>query len=293
VPALRGQGPPPAGAAVPRGLAPGRGTARRARVFRHATGRPAPVRRQRRPRRPRRRGTGSFGRAGRPAGAVDPASSARDDLPRVPVENRTVGTAFTTPDGTTYRPSMFVTLTARLGRDPPPDPQRVTNDAVRVAGRHSGHHHPLEAGVFGHRHLRALLAGLRAGALARGRFPHDECAAISAHSGARTPETAHRLRDGRLGCCRTTGRRRPGAATLAKGWTLPPCTNAPIAMGQLRRTRDESGAGCSANGWVDNDIGVDGARAASGRSEDVSPESAAGSGGRRVAGVPCRAPKGL
>jgi hypothetical protein len=33
------------------------------------------------------------------------------DLPRVPQEHRTVGRAFTTPDGTTYRPSMFVTLT--------------------------------------------------------------------------------------------------------------------------------------------------------------------------------------
>lgn len=33
------------------------------------------------------------------------------DLPRVPVENRTVGTSFTGKDGRTYRPSMFVTLT--------------------------------------------------------------------------------------------------------------------------------------------------------------------------------------
>ncbi len=33
------------------------------------------------------------------------------DLPRVPVEDRSVGRAFTAPDGTTYRPSMFVTLT--------------------------------------------------------------------------------------------------------------------------------------------------------------------------------------
>lgn len=33
------------------------------------------------------------------------------DLPRVPQEHRTVGRAFTAPDGTTYRPSMFVTLT--------------------------------------------------------------------------------------------------------------------------------------------------------------------------------------
>jgi Replication initiator protein, pSAM2 len=33
------------------------------------------------------------------------------DLPRVPVEDRTVGRVFTAPDGKTYRPSMFVTLT--------------------------------------------------------------------------------------------------------------------------------------------------------------------------------------
>jgi hypothetical protein len=33
------------------------------------------------------------------------------DLPRMPVEDRTVGRVFTAPDGKTYRPSMFVTLT--------------------------------------------------------------------------------------------------------------------------------------------------------------------------------------
>src|SRR3954447_6172707 len=33
------------------------------------------------------------------------------ELPRVPQEQRTVGRVFTTPDGTSYRPSMFVTLT--------------------------------------------------------------------------------------------------------------------------------------------------------------------------------------
>ncbi len=33
------------------------------------------------------------------------------DLPRVPVEDRTIGRTFTAPDGTTYRPSMFVTVT--------------------------------------------------------------------------------------------------------------------------------------------------------------------------------------
>ncbi len=33
------------------------------------------------------------------------------DLPRVPVEDRTVGRVFTAPDGQEYRPSMFLTLT--------------------------------------------------------------------------------------------------------------------------------------------------------------------------------------
>jgi hypothetical protein len=33
------------------------------------------------------------------------------DLPRVAQEDRTVGQVFTAPDGTTYRPSMFLTLT--------------------------------------------------------------------------------------------------------------------------------------------------------------------------------------
>jgi hypothetical protein len=33
------------------------------------------------------------------------------DLPRVPMENRTVGNTFTGPNGQTYRPSMFLTLT--------------------------------------------------------------------------------------------------------------------------------------------------------------------------------------
>ena len=33
------------------------------------------------------------------------------DLPRLPIEDRTVGRAFETPDGKTYRPSMFLTVT--------------------------------------------------------------------------------------------------------------------------------------------------------------------------------------
>jgi hypothetical protein len=52
------------------------------------------------------------------------------ELPRVPVENRTVGRTFTAPSGVTYRPSMFVTLTLPsygkviLGRGVPVDPGR-------------------------------------------------------------------------------------------------------------------------------------------------------------------------
>ena len=37
-----------------------------------------------------------------------------DELPRVLVEDRTVGRVFATPDGRQYRPSMFVTLTSVL-----------------------------------------------------------------------------------------------------------------------------------------------------------------------------------
>ena len=33
------------------------------------------------------------------------------DLPRVPIQNHTIGRTFTAPSGVTYRPSMFVTLT--------------------------------------------------------------------------------------------------------------------------------------------------------------------------------------
>lgn len=52
------------------------------------------------------------------------------DLPRVPMEKRSIGRAFTTPDGKTYRPSMFVTLTlGSYGRD----------TAVGHPPGHSGH----------------------------------------------------------------------------------------------------------------------------------------------------------
>lgn len=52
------------------------------------------------------------------------------DLPQRPREDRTVGTVFTAPDGTAYRPSMFVTLTldsygkVRPGRGVPARPDR-------------------------------------------------------------------------------------------------------------------------------------------------------------------------
>ncbi|MFE3499606.1 replication initiator [Kitasatospora sp. NPDC059160] len=55
-------------------------------------------------------------------GSLAPAPAARrvrstrrrqdsPDLPRRPVENRTLGKAYTTPDGKTFRPSLFLTLT--------------------------------------------------------------------------------------------------------------------------------------------------------------------------------------
>ncbi|TDC23208.1 replication initiation protein [Kribbella albertanoniae] len=62
------------------------------------------------------------------------------DLPKVPMDNRTVGTAFTTPDGKTYRPSMFLTLTlpsyGKVGSDGTPinpdayDYHRAAMDAL-------------------------------------------------------------------------------------------------------------------------------------------------------------------
>jgi hypothetical protein len=47
------------------------------------------------------------------------------DLPRVPMEDRTVGRTFEAPNGTVYRPSMFVTLTL-------PSYGRVTAEGVPV-----------------------------------------------------------------------------------------------------------------------------------------------------------------
>jgi hypothetical protein len=45
------------------------------------------------------------------------------DLPRQPIEDRTIGRAFVAPDGKTWRPSMFLTLTM-------PSYGRVTSDGV-------------------------------------------------------------------------------------------------------------------------------------------------------------------
>ena len=39
------------------------------------------------------------------------------DLPRVPMEQRTIGRTFTARDGTVYRPSMFLTLDGSDGAD--------------------------------------------------------------------------------------------------------------------------------------------------------------------------------
>jgi hypothetical protein len=47
------------------------------------------------------------------------------DLPRLPVEDRTIGRAFVAPDGKTWRPSMFLTLTM-------PSYRRVTSEGVPV-----------------------------------------------------------------------------------------------------------------------------------------------------------------
>jgi hypothetical protein len=65
------------------------------------------------------------------------------DLPRRAVERRTVGKTYTAPDGTTYRPSMFITLTCdsygQVSADGTPasperyDYQRAARDALHFA----------------------------------------------------------------------------------------------------------------------------------------------------------------
>jgi hypothetical protein len=47
------------------------------------------------------------------------------DLPRMPIEDRTIGRVYTAPNGRTYRPSMFLTLTL-------PSYGRVTPEGVPV-----------------------------------------------------------------------------------------------------------------------------------------------------------------
>jgi hypothetical protein len=47
------------------------------------------------------------------------------DLPRLPMQDRTIGRVFTTPDGKSYRPSMFLTLTL-------PSYGRVTDEGVPI-----------------------------------------------------------------------------------------------------------------------------------------------------------------
>lgn len=107
VPALRGGGPAAADAAVRRGMAPG---GRAARL--QSRGWPGPGRRVRCKRR-----CGGTTRAStrRPVSPVSLGPSRRDarstrrrtdaeDLPRMPVEDRTLGRTFTASDGTTYRP---------------------------------------------------------------------------------------------------------------------------------------------------------------------------------------------
>ena len=63
------------------------------------------------------------------------------DLPRLPVEERTVGQAFTTPSGKTYRPSMFVTLTL-------PSYGRVTKDGTPRDGDYNYRRAALDAMHF-------------------------------------------------------------------------------------------------------------------------------------------------
>ncbi len=65
------------------------------------------------------------------------------DLPRRPMSTRTIGKTYTAPDGTTWRPSMFITLTCesygRVSTDgTPADPasydyQRAARDAIHFA----------------------------------------------------------------------------------------------------------------------------------------------------------------
>src|SRR3954453_20577179 len=63
------------------------------------------------------------------------------DLPRLPVEQRTVGKAFTSPSGRTYRPSMFLTLTL-------PSYGPVTREGTPRAGSYDYRRAALDAMYF-------------------------------------------------------------------------------------------------------------------------------------------------
>jgi hypothetical protein len=64
------------------------------------------------------------------------------DLPRLPIEDRTIGRAFVAPNGKTWRPSMFLTLTM-------PSYGRVTSDGVPVdPGRYDYRRAALDAMHF-------------------------------------------------------------------------------------------------------------------------------------------------
>ena len=65
------------------------------------------------------------------------------DLPRVPMSSRTVGTTFTAPDGKTYQPSMFLTLTLPSygpvrGDGTPLDPARYDYRRAALDALHVG-----------------------------------------------------------------------------------------------------------------------------------------------------------
>ena len=70
------------------------------------------------------------------------------DLPRRKVSPRTVGKTYTAPDGKTFRPSLFVTLTC-------PSYGRVGEDGAPAARppRHPRHHRPCRAASRAGRHL--------------------------------------------------------------------------------------------------------------------------------------------
>lgn len=86
-----------------------------------------------------------------PGGQLDPGRQVRstrrrtdaESLPRVPVEDRTVGTVYRSPDGREYRPSMFLTVTlpsyGPVGDGVPVDPhgydyRRQALDAIHFPG---------------------------------------------------------------------------------------------------------------------------------------------------------------